>query len=88
MVRFCGLFLAFLVGLAPVLAQLSGRVGPTTSTESKRKTVCNVLKYGAAADKKTDIGPAILAAFNACKNGGTGSFLSLPRYMPCDDPLY
>ncbi len=55
------------------LAQLSGRVGPTTSTASKQKTVCNVLKYGAVADKTTDIGPAIQSAFAACKNGGTGT---------------
>lgn len=27
-------------------AQLSGRVGPTTSRESKRQRICNVLDYG------------------------------------------
>ena len=55
-----------------VTAQLSGSVGPTTSTASKAaKKVCNVLNYGAKADKSTDIGPAITSAFNACKSGGT-----------------
>lgn len=59
--------------LAPgVIAQLSGKVGPTTSAESKRATVCNVLQYGGVASKTSDIGPAIQSAFAACKNGGTG----------------
>ncbi|KAL1878126.1 hypothetical protein VTK73DRAFT_8006 [Phialemonium thermophilum] len=64
------LALGFLA-ITPAVAQLSRRVGPTTSTESKRRTVCSVLKYGAVADKSTDIGPAIQAAFAACKDGGT-----------------
>lgn len=59
---------------SPALAQLSGRVGPTTTTASKRATVCNVLQYGGVADKSSDIGPAIQAAFAACKSGGTGQF--------------
>ncbi len=70
--RLAPLFLCFLLGATASLGQLSGRVGPTTTTESKRKSVCNVLKYGAVADKTTDIGPAIQSAFAACKNGGTG----------------
>ncbi|KAF2403054.1 pectin lyase-like protein [Trichodelitschia bisporula] len=54
------------------VAQLSGRVGPTTSASSKRaKKICNVLSHGAKADKKTDLGPALKAAFTACKSGGT-----------------
>lgn len=54
-------------------AQLSGAVGPTTSTASKTaKKICNVLSYGAVADKSTDIGPPLVAAFTACKAGGIG----------------
>ncbi|KAH8887671.1 rhamnogalacturonase [Thozetella sp. PMI_491] len=52
-------------------SQLSGRVGPTSTRESKQGTVCNVLKYGGVASKTSDIGPAIESAFAACKNGGT-----------------
>jgi rhamnogalacturonan hydrolase len=53
-------------------AQLAGRVGPKTShaTKSARKS-CNILNYGGAAGRSGDIGPAIMAAFNACKAGGT-----------------
>lgn len=29
------------------------------------------MNYGAKADKSTDIGPALLSAFAACKTGGT-----------------
>jgi hypothetical protein len=55
-----------------VLAQLSGKVGPLTTHASKSaKKTCNVLSYGAKADKSTDIGPALLKAFAACKTGGT-----------------
>jgi rhamnogalacturonan hydrolase len=61
----------FLSLLAPTSAQLSGRVGPTTSLAVKAKTLCNITKYGAKAGKGGDIGPAMAAAFNACKNGGT-----------------
>jgi rhamnogalacturonan hydrolase len=61
------------IGLVPLLAaaQLSGSVGPKTSyaTKAAHKT-CNVLNYGAVADQKTDIGPAIRSAWNACKSGG------------------
>lgn len=54
-------------------AQLSGSVGPTTSTASKAaKKTCNVLNYGATASTSSDLGPALLAAFNACKTGGIG----------------
>ena len=58
---------------ALVSAQLSGRVGPTTTTASKAaKKVCNVLSYGAKADKSTDLGPPLASAFAACKSGGIG----------------
>lgn len=52
-------------------AQLTGSVGPTTSTASKAaKKICNVLNYGAVADLSTDLGPPLAAAWNACKSGG------------------
>lgn len=57
-----------------VTAQLSGTVGPTTSTAAKAaKKICNILSYGGVASTSTDNGPAILAAWTACKSGGEGS---------------
>ena len=57
---------------ALVIGQLSGRVGPLTSHATKRATkTCNVLNYGAVADKSTDLGPSLTSAFAACKSGGT-----------------
>jgi len=54
-----------------VVGQLSGKVGPLTSSATKAKVkTCNVLNYGGVADGKTDIGPAITKAFAACKTGG------------------
>ena len=55
-----------------IAAQLSGTVGPLTTRAAKtaRKT-CNVLSYGGKADNVTDLGPALNAAFAACKTGGT-----------------
>jgi rhamnogalacturonan hydrolase len=66
------LLLALFVLFSVSTAQLAGRVGPTTSaaTKSARKT-CNITSYGAKQGKGGDIGPAIMAAFNACKTGGT-----------------
>jgi rhamnogalacturonan hydrolase len=67
-------FLFRAVVLAPtvVVSQLSGKVGPLTShaTKTSKKT-CNVLDYGAKADKTTDIGPPLASAHAACKSGGT-----------------
>jgi polygalacturonase len=64
-----------LILAADCSAQLSGRVGPTTSTASKAaKKICNVLNFGAKADQSTDLGPALLAAFTACKAGGIGLY--------------
>lgn len=52
-------------------AQLSGTVGPTTTTAQKAaKKICSVLDYGAKADKTTDLGPPLASAFAACKTGG------------------
>lgn len=55
-----------------VTAQLNGPVGPSTTRDSKRTKVCNVLDYGGVASKTSDVGPAITSAFAACKTGGTG----------------
>ncbi|KAL3479048.1 pectin lyase fold/virulence factor [Aspergillus californicus] len=63
----------FFLSLAPLLAkaQLSGSVGPLTSATSKAQTkTCNVLAYGAVADKATDIGPALTSAWDDCSTGG------------------
>ncbi|CAD0112211.1 unnamed protein product [Aureobasidium uvarum] len=56
---------------ALVAAELSGKVGPTTShaTKAAIKT-CDITKYGAVADGKTDISTALNSAFTACKAGG------------------
>lgn len=59
--------------LAPLLvkAQLSGSVGPLTSSSDKSQTkTCNVKDYGAIADKSTDIGPALSSAWDECSSGG------------------
>ncbi|EDO04556.1 hypothetical protein SS1G_07039 [Sclerotinia sclerotiorum 1980 UF-70] len=56
-----------------VSAQLASGypIGPLTSSDSKwAKKVCDVTKYGAVADGKTDLGTPLLAAFNACASGG------------------
>lgn len=71
--RFSTLSFLSLVGLVPTLAaaQLSGSVGPLTSASTKAATkTCNVLDYGAAADKTTDLGPPLASAFAECKSGG------------------
>ncbi|TVY84860.1 Rhamnogalacturonase A [Lachnellula suecica] len=63
------LFAALLSSL--VSAQLSGTVGPSTTTAHKAATkVCNILSYGGVASKTTDNGPAIASAWAACASGG------------------
>ncbi|KAF2153507.1 glycoside hydrolase family 28 protein [Myriangium duriaei CBS 260.36] len=65
------LFAAAGLLISLVEAQLSGPVGPLTTVAQKMKVKeCSVLNYGGKADGTTDIGPAITAAFNACKTGG------------------
>ncbi|KAF2685414.1 glycoside hydrolase family 28 protein [Lentithecium fluviatile CBS 122367] len=60
------------VALLPaVLGQLSGSVGPLTTTTSKAAKTCDVTKYGAKADKTTDLGPPLQSAWAACASGGT-----------------
>lgn len=63
--------------LLPVVvrAQLSGTVGPTTTTAHKAGLkICNIMSYGGVASATGDNGPAILAAWNACKTGGEGKY--------------
>lgn len=59
---------------APVEAGLAPSpytVGPLTTSDAKWATkVCDVTKYGAVADGVTDLGPPLLAAFEACASGG------------------
>lgn len=51
-------------------------VGPSTALSAKSK-ICNVLDYGAVADNKTDIGPAISSAFTKCAKAG-GATIYVP----------
>ncbi|KAI0476428.1 pectin lyase fold/virulence factor [Xylariaceae sp. FL0804] len=63
--------LPFAASAVAFLAPSPYTVGPLTSSASKWATkVCDVTDYGAVADGATDFGPALLAAFNACKSGG------------------
>jgi len=39
---------------------------------------CSVLDHGGKADNKTDVGPAIISAYNNCVKGTTGSVLLVP----------
>ncbi|KAJ4419268.1 hypothetical protein N0V82_005071 [Gnomoniopsis sp. IMI 355080] len=57
--------------ILPAAAQLSGTVGPTTTTSSKASTkVCSIMDYGGVADASTDNGQAISDAWTACASGG------------------
>ncbi|KAF9526747.1 rhamnogalacturonase [Crepidotus variabilis] len=58
-------------------AQLTMKVGPTTASSAKRTTICNVLNYGGAIGS-SDIGPAILSAYNNCVLKNSGSTLYVP----------
>ncbi|PSR93629.1 glycoside hydrolase family 28 protein [Coniella lustricola] len=61
----------FLSLLPLATAQLSGTVGPTTTTASKAaKKICNILSYGGVASATTDNSAAITAAWAACASGG------------------
>jgi rhamnogalacturonan hydrolase len=70
------IFLVVAVSLPSIVsAQLASgySIGPLTTSDAKWAVkVCDVTKYGAVADGVTDIGPPLLAAFNACKTGGIG----------------
>ncbi|KAI7847361.1 pectin lyase fold/virulence factor [Circinella umbellata] len=65
---------------ALVVGQLTGSVGPITSIPDKTtKKVCNILDYGAVADKKTDIGPAISDAHFDCVRTEGGGIVYIPE---------
>lgn len=54
-------------------------LGPLTTSDDKWSVkVCDVTKYGAVADGSTDLGPPLLAAFDACKDGGIGELSYIP----------
>lgn len=65
-------FVLFLAAAQPLVsAQLSGTVGPTTTTAEKAaKKICNILDYGGVASATTDNSAAINSAWEACKTGG------------------
>jgi rhamnogalacturonan hydrolase len=44
---------------------------------SAKSTICNILDYGAVADDKTDVGPAIAKAFASCALKG-GAMIYIP----------
>ncbi|KAF8602084.1 glycoside hydrolase family 28 protein [Ceratobasidium sp. AG-I] len=72
------LFASAIAVLAGVCqAQFVGHVGPTVPATSKMYE-CNVLNYGAKADNKTDIGPAIKSAFSTCVIKNPNSRLIVP----------
>lgn len=59
------LALSLVLASSIVLAQLSGSVGPTTSTSAKRTKICSVLDYGGAIGSSVcpcylDIGYALI----------------------------
>ena len=67
-----GLFAILFAALAAAQsANLRGTVGPLTSISAKKAVkVCDITKYGATADGKTDISGAINDAFSDCSSGG------------------
>ena len=70
---------------APSQAQLTGSVGPLTTLASKSK-ICNVLDYGGSIGS-SDIGPAILSAFNVgapsvCLDDLLITFVSRAVFLP------
>ncbi|KAH8881749.1 glycoside hydrolase family 28 protein [Thozetella sp. PMI_491] len=60
-----------LSAVALATAQLTGRVGPSTTRAAKAaKKVCSILSYGGVASGTTDNSAAVLKAWDACKTGG------------------
>lgn len=58
-------------GASLAAAQLSGRVGPTTTREAKTaKKVCDIMAYGGVAEATADNSAAITKAWDDCKAGG------------------
>ncbi|KAF4536996.1 Rhamnogalacturonase b protein [Lasiodiplodia theobromae] len=64
-------FLSLLFLAGSTSAQLSGSVGPLTSFATKASNkVCDITDYGAVANSTEDVGPALAAAWDDCKEGG------------------
>lgn len=80
------LLFASLAASSVVWAQLTGSVGPTTPLSQKTK-VCNILQYGAKADNKTNVAPALRATFQQCVLPNPGSRLYVPEgnYLTTED---
>ncbi|KAH8884986.1 rhamnogalacturonase A precursor [Thozetella sp. PMI_491] len=65
------------VQFVPTLAQLAGRVGPTTSTVHKGDIyICDVTDYGATST--TDFGVAFVAAWDDCAGNHGGGLVYIP----------
>ncbi|KAL9625816.1 MAG: hypothetical protein Q9160_000136 [Pyrenula sp. 1 TL-2023] len=68
-------FLAFQISLTHAQASINKRaIGAVTPLSSKSK-VCSVLDYGAVADGRTDLGPAITKTFTSCVSGNAATLL-------------
>ena len=64
-------FLSLLFLAGSTSAQLSGSVGPLTSFATKASNkVCDITDYGAVVNSTEDVGPALAAAWDDCKEGG------------------
>ncbi|KLO13032.1 rhamnogalacturonan-hydrolase [Schizopora paradoxa] len=59
-------------------AQLTGKVGPTTSTASKQATICNVLNYGGSVGSSVRYRTCNGSAFTNCVLKHKGSTLYVP----------
>lgn len=69
--------------ILPAAAQLSGTVGPTTSSSAKASTkICNIMDYGGTASATTDNSDAISSAWTACKSGGQGLCQAAQTHVP------
>lgn len=80
------ILLATLVTSFTAYAQLTGPVGPTTPLSQKTK-VCDILDFGAKADNKTNVAPALRDAFQKCVLPNKGSRLYVPsgNYLTTED---
>lgn len=80
------LLLAGLTTSLGAWAQLTGPVGPITPLSKKTK-ICNIVDYGAKADNKTNVAPALRDAFQKCVLPNPGSRLFVPsgNYLTTED---
>ncbi|VUC26106.1 unnamed protein product [Clonostachys rosea] len=71
MVNFLNALVATAACVGTVSAQLSGPVGPVTSSSSEEASkICNILDFGGIVSTETDNHDAILRAWGACAAGG------------------